>query len=138
MFTKCKVAVLSLALVSMLAPNSRADGFGITLMKKIHHGAVSIGFSSGFPWLGGWGGCERRCEPACWIPGHYETVYRQVWIEGCAERVWIPPMYEWRTHGCGRPYRACIRPGRFEIASGRGRYETRPVQVWVEGAWRSS
>jgi hypothetical protein len=135
MFAKCKVAVLSLALFSMLAPNSRADGFGITWMKKVHHGALSIGFSTGFPWGGA---CETRCEPSCWIPGHYETVYRQVWVEGCAERIWTPPLYEWRYHGCGRPYRTCVRPGGFEIVRRGGRYETRPVQVWVEGAWRSS
>ena len=133
MFAKCKIAVLSLALVSILAPLSRADGFGITLMKKIHHGALSIGFSTGSFWGGE---PETRCQPAVWIPGHYETVYRQVWIEGCVERVWMPPVYERQYYGCNRPYRACVRGGGFQVVRGNGHFETRPVQVWVEGGWR--
>jgi hypothetical protein len=131
MFAQCKVAALSLALFSGLAPISRADGFGITWMQRFHHGVLSLGFSSA-------PGSEPRCAPACWVPGHYETVYRQVWVEGCAERVWTPPLYAWRTYGCGRLYRACVRPGGFEIVRREGRYESRPFQVWVEGAWRSA
>jgi hypothetical protein len=134
MFAKCKVAVLSLALIPSLASISHADGFGISWMQRFHHGVMSIGFSSGAAFGPG---CEPRCAPACWVPGHYESVYRQVWVEGCAERVWTPPVYEWRSYGCGRLYRTCVRPGRFEIFRRGGRYETRPVQVWVEGAWRS-
>jgi hypothetical protein len=133
MFAKLKVAVLSLALLPLLAPASHADGFGITLMKKFHGGAVSLGFSTGSFFGGGYG---PRCAPAGWVPGHYETVYRHVWIEGCQERVWIPPVYEWRAHGCGRPVRACVRGGCFETIRHAGHYETRAVQVWVEGAWR--
>lgn len=132
MFAKFKIALLSLAVVSTLAPISHADGFGITLMKKLHHGAVSIGFSSGSFWCPG---PETRCAPAVWVPGHYETVYRQVWIDGCTERVWTPPVYEWQYHG-RNPYRTCVRGGRFEFVRRNGRFETRPAQVWVEGAWR--
>jgi hypothetical protein len=133
MFAKTKVAVLSLALLPVLAPASRADGFGITLMNKFHNVAVSLGFSSGSPAIGT---CEPRPAPVCWVPGHYETVYRQVWVEGCLERVWVAPVYEWRSYGWGRPVRACVRGGRYEIVRGAGHYETRPFQVWVEGAWR--
>jgi hypothetical protein len=134
MFTKIRIAVLSLALVALFAPVSRADGFGITLTKAFHHGAVSLGFSTGWPWFGA---PEPRCAPADWVPGHYETVYRPVWVEGCAERVWIPPVYGWQVHGCGRPVRVCVREGRFEMVRHAGHYENRPSQVWIEGAWRT-
>ena len=134
MFTKLKMPVLSLALATLLAPTSKADGFGIAYTKQGSHGALSLGFSTG-AFFGG--GCEQRCAPACWVPGHYETVYRPVWFEGCVERVWVPPAYRWEVHGCGRPYRVCVRGGHYEMVRRPGRYESRAVTVWVEGAWRS-
>jgi hypothetical protein len=134
MFSKLKIAALSIAMLPILAPASRADGFWVSLTRKFHHGAVSFGFASD-PFCGTT--CAPRCAPVVWIPGHYETVSRPVWVEPCAEQVWVPAVYEWRYHGCGRRYRECARPGRFERVCRPGRYEVRAVQVWVEGAWRA-
>ena len=132
MSTRSKLPVLSLALVAVLAPASFADGFGISFGGK--HGALSLGFSTG-PVYGP--SCEPRCAPAVWVPGHYQTVYRQVWVDDCHERVWIEPVYQWRSYGCGRPVRVCVRGGHYERVYRSGRFETRPVRTWVSGSWRS-
>ena len=136
MFDQLKMPVLALAVSAVLAPISAADGFGIAYTKKGSHGAFSLGFSTG-AFFGG--NCEpcRAPAPACWMPGHYETVYRPVWIEGCVDRVWVPPVYRWEYHGCGRPVRVCVCGGHFEMVRRPGRYESRAVTVWVDGAWRS-
>lgn len=133
MFQRSKLPVLSLALVAILAPASFADGFGISFTKSTKHGALSLGFNTGFcsP------SCEPRCAPAVWVPGHYETVYRQVWVDEGHDRVWIPPAYEWRSFGCGRPVRVCVRGGHYQRVFRSGHYETQPVRVWVGGGWRS-
>jgi hypothetical protein len=134
MFNQLKMPVLSLALTALLAPTSAADGFGIAFTKRGSHGSLSLGFSTGA--LFG-GGCDARPAPACWMPGHYETVIRPVWVDGCVERVWVPPLYRWEYHGCGRPVRVCVRGGHFEMIRRPGRYESRAVSIWVDGAWRS-
>ena len=38
------------------------------------------------------------------------------------ERVWCPPVYEWRYDSCGRSYRVCVRQGYYHYVSRR---------VWV-------
>jgi len=70
------------------------------------------------------------------VPGRYETVVRQVWVEGCERRVWREAVYETVYDWLGRPVRRCVSEGRWEIVREPGRYETRYEQVWREGYWR--
>ena len=48
-------------------------------------------------------------------------VRRGYWKTIC-ERVWCPPVYEWRRDACGRYYRVCVRQGYYKNVSRR---------VWV-------
>jgi hypothetical protein len=138
MFSLLKLPALSLALCAVLAPASRADGFGLSFSKSSKHGAFSIGFSSG---PSAYRTCapvyRERHRPARWVPGHYETVRERVWIPGRVQKVWVEPRYGWRRGSCGRAYRGCISRGHWELVERPGRYEYRDTQVWIEGCWRT-
>ena len=56
---------------------------------------------------------RRHHATHCRCCGHWKTV---------RERVWIPPIYEWRRDACGRAYRVLVRHGHY-------RWVTR--RVWV-------
>ena len=134
MFTKSKIAVLFLALVSALAPAAKADGFGISYLANTKHGSIAIGYSSGPFWAPGY---RRVRSPAArWVPGHYETVRDRVWVPGQAEQVWVEPVFEWRRDACGRAVMACVADGHFEWVKQPGHYEYRDTRFWVPGAWR--
>lgn len=138
MFTRAKLPIFSLALVPVLASASFADGFGISFTKSGKHGSLSLGYSTGPVFAGS---CEPRVVPPAWpgvwVPGHYETVYRQVWVDDGYERVWVEPVYRWRSYGCGRPVRVRAGGGYYERVYRSGRFEARPVRTWVPGGWRS-
>ena len=72
-----------------------------------------------------------------WVPGHYEVVERSVWVGGGTRRTWVPAVYETRYDGCGRAYRVLLRDGYWRQVALPGRYERRPVRVWVPGRWAS-
>lgn len=77
---------------------------------------------------------ERLRQPSYfWVAGHYETVCRQVWVEGCWRDVWVDAVYETRIDHCGRVIRVCVRPGYWTRVQDAGHFETREVQVWVDG-----
>jgi hypothetical protein len=138
MFAKLRFPILSLALAAILAPASFADGFGFAWTHRIKHSALSFVYSSGPVFSDGWTpGFARRCAPEYWVPGHYETVCRQVWVEGCARTAWVEPIYAWRSDGCGRPCNVCIASGHYAIVRQSGHFETRRFQVWIEGRWQS-
>lgn len=62
--------------------------------------------------------------------GHYEYVYKKVWVPARCERVWIDACYEWRTDGCGRSYRVCVSAGRYDTRTIPGYYTSRRVKTW--------
>ena len=72
-----------------------------------------------------------------WVPAHYETVERSVWVSGGTRRTWQPAAYQTRYDACGRAYRVLLRDGYWRQVALPGRYERRPVRVWVAGRWAS-
>jgi hypothetical protein len=134
MFRTTKRFFLPLALVTLCAPASRADGFGISFGGLFHHGAFGIGISTGPLWSPA---PPAPCLPRRWVPGHYETVIRPVYVAGCEERVWVPAEYGWVRTRWGRAVWACTNPGHYEVVRRPGRCENREVRVWVEGSWRT-
>ena len=69
-----------------------------------------------------------------WVPGHYESVSRQVFVPGPTRRVWVEPVHEWRLGALGFRY-VCIRAGYWKTIQLPGRYETRCERVYVPGHW---
>ena len=132
MFRALKTSLLSTVLLASLAPVSLADGFGIAFGR----GGFSIGFSTGPAWIPAPPSCLPPLPPPRWVPGHYETVCRPVYVEGCEDRVWAPARYGWMRDRYGRTFWGCIEPGRFVVTRRPGHYENRDVRVWVEGSWR--
>ncbi|MEM9801100.1 MAG: hypothetical protein AAGA20_12305 [Planctomycetota bacterium] len=63
--------------------------------------------------------------------GRYVTRYERVWVPGFQRQVWVPPVYEWRCGPFGNRIRVCVRAGFYRTECVPGRYESRPVQVWV-------
>jgi hypothetical protein len=71
--------------------------------------------------------CER-----VWVPGHYDTVARRVYVPGYTKTVWHPARYEFRyRHGCR--VRVLISEGHYDTVRVPGRYETQHVRVWHPG-----
>ena len=129
------VAVFTVVLTGVADAQHLSLGFG----KHGKHKSFSIQVSSYprphaspsyAPHYGYGGGCGT------WIPGRYETRYEQVWVPGVAQKVWSPPVYETRYDSCGRPYTVLVRAGCWQVVQHPGRYEPRPVQVWVAGHWK--
>lgn len=122
----------SITALALLAPNADAQGLSVSFGKKTKHGGLALTYTTG----------AKHCAPVhippprVWVPGHYATRFEQVFVPGATQRVWVPPVYEWRYDACGRAYQACVQPGHYRTVCSPGRYETRPVQVWVDGHWR--
>jgi hypothetical protein len=101
-------------------------------------GSVSFGFSNFGRCGSGFGlGFTIPLEPRrCWVPGHYETVCEQVWVQGATRQVWVGPVYQTCTDPCGNTTRHLVRAGYWQTVQDAGHYETRYVQVWVPGHYR--
>jgi len=134
MFSKSKIAVLSLTLCAALAPAAKADAFGFSYNANTKHGSIAVGYSSAPFWAPGY---RVRSPCARWVPGHYETVRERVWIPGQVQQVWVEPVFEWRRDSCGRAIMACVSEGHFETVTQLGRWDYRNTRVWVSGGWRS-
>jgi hypothetical protein len=134
MFPALKMPLLALALSAVLAPASKADGFGFSYLKNSKHGGFSVGYSSGPHWAPGY---RAHVPKARWVPGHHEIRRERVFVPGHIERVWIDPVYEWRRDTCGRLVPVCISNGHYETIHHPGAYEIREVRVWVAGCWNS-
>jgi hypothetical protein len=136
MFTKLKSLVLVLGAAAVLVPAASADGFGITFSKKGKQSSFGFQISAGAP-------CEPAPPPKCsppvvWVPGHYEFVPEPVWVDGCSQRIWCAPRYEWRQVGHGHVQKVIIEPGCWKTSFAPGHYETREVRVWREAHWQSA
>ena len=82
---------------------------------------------------------HRRCIPQKqYVPGHYETVERKVWVPESKQKVWIPACYETRYDPCGLPYQVMVSPGRWDVVCTPGYFETRCEQVWVPGCFKTT
>lgn len=126
--------VLAAVFCAALALPTRAQHLSLSLGRNTHHGSFSINF--GIPLARP---SYSYCEPRrSWVPGHYETRCESVWVAGCSRQVWVAPEYEWRVDACGRPYRVCVRAGAWRTVTDPGHYESRDVQVWVPGGWRTA
>ena len=66
------------------------------------------------------------------VAGHYEYVYKKIWVPSSTRRVWIPARFSWRTDSCGRSYRVCVSHGRYYRKRVAGYYRTQKVKIWVE------
>ncbi len=119
---------LALLLTLALPAVASAQGFGFSFGHHGRHSGFRVGFSSGY--------APVACAPArVWIPAHYETVCQQVWVAGCTRQVWVEATYETRYDHCGRAYQVMTCPSHWATVQDPGHYETRNVQVWVEGRW---
>ena len=123
-------APLALALLLTLAlpAVASAQGFGFSFGHHGRHSGFGIGFSTGH--------APVSCAPArVWIPAHYETVCQQAWVPGCSRQVWVEATYETRYDRRGHAYQVMTCPSHWATVQDGGHYETRNVQIWVEGRW---
>jgi len=133
------LSILPVAIVILVASSSAqaqgSFGFGFTKFGK--HSAVSVGFNSGFyPRHGGGVVVVDPLPGRCWVPGHFETVCREVFVPGCERRVYVDPVYDTCTDPCGNVTRTIIREGYFKVVRDAGHFETVCSQVWVPGFYR--
>lgn len=127
------------AAIAALAGGAAAQTLQIGFQKNGHHGNISIGANVQL-------GPVREYREALrdarfdrhyyiWVPAHYETVVRQVWVEGCFRDVWVDPVYEYRLDHCNRLVKVCVRAGYWARVQDPGHFETRREQVWVDGRY---
>ena len=122
--------ILLLSLVGALsAPAAAGDvSFGFGFRDGGRHGvSVAFGYSNGHN--------HRRHVNQKWVPGHYETVHRQVWVPGACEQVCQPAQYEWRHDHCGHRVRVLVRQAGYVTVQRPGHYDTVCEQVWVPGRY---
>ncbi|MCC6406862.1 MAG: hypothetical protein IT453_06835 [Planctomycetes bacterium] len=132
---KLSTILLPVLALCSLAGRGEAQVVEIGFKHAFKHGSISIGLRHGDRHD------DRRseCRPSyrVWVPGHYETREERVWVAGECRRVWVEPVYGWRTDYRGCRSRVQLRAGYWETIEEPGHYETRRVQVWVEGYWTS-
>lgn len=85
-------------------------------------------------------GYSRRAVTTCaprrvYVPGHYQTVTRRVWVPGQLREEYVPATYETRLDPCGRPYNALIRAAHYRTVQDPGYWEDRGQRVWVPARW---
>ena len=77
----------------------------------------------------------HRHGNACrYIPGHYETYYRQVWVPGYYEQQYVQPVYQ-RTYYNGVMHNRCVQEGYYTKVWVPGYYRTVTDRRWCEGYW---
>ncbi len=132
-----KFLVLPFVLAATLAPAARAgSGFELKFGKQTSHGTLELRYFAGHEHGHGHVVVERP-RPRVWIDGHYENRCERVWIEGCAEKVWVAPVREWRFDMCGHKYQVELQPGYWKWIQTPGHFEDRQVQAWVPGHWEN-
>jgi len=78
---------------------------------------------------------RRESARQVWVPGHYETVQRRVWVPGARRQVWVPPVYETRYDWLGHPYQVLVAPGHHVTVQDPGHWVYRDERVWREPRW---
>jgi len=119
--------ILLLSLVGALSAPAAAGDVTIDFGFRTGRG-VAIGF--------GYSNAKARRHRVVhqrWIPGHYETVAKQVWVAGVCEQVWQPAVYGWSRDRCGRRIRVLVRPAGYVTVQRPGRWQTVQETVWVPG-----
>jgi hypothetical protein len=118
--------ILLLSLVGALSVPAAAGDISIDFGFRNGHG-VSIGF--------GYTNAHRRAVVVRqkWIPGHYETVSKDVWVPEVREQVWQPAQYGWSRDRCGRRIRVLVRPAGYVTVVHPGRWKCIQETVWVPG-----
>ena len=151
------MAVLTVALVS--AP-ALADGIsnsvrtgstqvhfhdGNVSVHSVKHGQNHHGHGPGFqpstrpghvtilPYPDHHGG-HRHGQHCKWVPGHYETFYRQVWVPGHHEQRYVPAQYRKQIHN-GVAYTVCVSEAYYAQVWVPGHYTTVTDRRWCEGYW---
>jgi len=135
MKTDARFVLFALTLGLALAPNAEASS---KWKQKQKHSGPQLHWSH-MPSIPAPIHCAPppSCPPAMvWVPAHHETRCEKVWVEGCEQRVWVEPAFEWRYDSCGRSFRFSAGGGHWKTVRTPGHYETRTVQVWVQGEWR--
>ncbi len=131
------LALTTVAAATLFVGTAQAQRVSIGFTQRVGHGAISVGIGDLFGWR------DRRDDDRCerpyrvWTPGHYECRDDRVWVPGVCRRVWVAPVYEWRTDYRGCKFQWLVRDGYWDSVEAPGHYETRRVQVWVEGCWVS-
>jgi hypothetical protein len=130
------LSVLPIATLMLVAalPAPAQGSFGVGYTKFGKHSAWGVGFQSGpiYPHHDRVVVVERAPRRV-FVPGHYETRCVEVWVPGCAERVWVEPVYRTVTVGYGNVARVLVREGGYRVIEKPGHYETQHVQIWVPG-----
>jgi hypothetical protein len=139
--------LLPLSIALLAAAPARAGDLSLGVVLGGRHGAVELSYgggSKGHRYHGGRGpvvaGCalHGRCTPArIFVPGHYASVEREVWVPACREKVWVDPVYATRHDACGRPVRVLVCEGRWSVRVVPGHYETRCERVWVPAGYEA-
>ena len=134
-----KLLGLSLFAATLFAGTpAEAQRLQVSIGAQGKHGSIGVGFNSGGRSYGyGRSRGGRQYRGATRAYGHYETVYRKVWVDGCYRKQWVAPVYEVREHcddyGGYRSERVLVRHGYWRKVWEPGYYVKRAVRVWVPG-----
>lgn len=119
-FSAASVFLGAFLALSPLADAQRGHGLGYPPAVKTCapvQGTVSLSIGRGTP--------VSLNVSHTFAPVHREVVHERVWVPGCSRRVWVPPVYETRYDGCGRPYVVEVACGHRETIHEPGYYELR-------------
>jgi hypothetical protein len=123
--------ILLLSLVGALAaPAAAGDvsfGFGFGHGKGGNRVTLAFGYQSN----------GHRHHDRVWVPGHYDTVVKKVWVTGSFQRVWQPARFGWRRDHCGHRVRVLLRPAGYVMVQTAGHWENVTERVWVPGRYVS-
>jgi len=77
---------------------------------------------------------HRHGKYCHFVPGHYETIYQQVWVPGHYRQDYVPPVYKQkRVHGV--TFTIMVSNGYHTKVWVPGHYTTKTRQVWRDGYW---
>ncbi len=129
-------ARLLAALLALSATVGTADAQSVSLSpRRLPRASLSLAF--GNPYFAR--SRPRQVAPRrIWVAGHRERAQRRVWVNGGYRREWVPPIYDVRVDTCGRTETVMIRNGHWGTVEQAGHFETRWVEVWVDGYWKLS
>ncbi|MDZ4860548.1 MAG: hypothetical protein SGI88_16345 [Candidatus Hydrogenedentes bacterium] len=86
------------------------------------------------PYPGGHNHGHRHGQHCRWMPGHHETFYRQVWVQGHYENRYVPAEYRKQIYN-GVAQTVCVREAHYAQIWVPGHYTTVTDRRWCEGYW---